>query len=132
METMRRQGFTVVELIIVIVFLVAAGFVLMFQVQKINAEHINSQKKTAINAIYYSLEESFYPENEFYPEYIEQDTLKTMDSALLTAPDGTVLGQTGSTYHYESKDCQGGKCKSYTLRTTLSGEADFIKESRNS
>lgn len=128
---MRRPGFTVIELIVMVVFLVTAAVVLLFQIQKINTEHTNSQKKTAINAIYYSLEESYHPEKGHYPEYIEDDTLKTMDSALLIDPNGVKLGESGSAYRYESKNCQDGECQSYTLRTSLDGESDFIKESRN-
>lgn len=128
---MKKQGFTVIELIVVIAFLITAGVVLFFQIQKINSENNNSQKRTAINAIYYSLEKSFYEENGHYPEFIEEDTLKTLDSALLTDPEGLALGEAGSSYRYEAKDCQGGKCKSYTLRTNLVGEADFVKESIN-
>ena len=84
---MRKQGFTVIEVIVVSAFLIIAGVVLLFQLQRMNTEHINSQKKVAINAIYYSLEESFFPANQFYPESIDKDTLKTMDASLLTDPD---------------------------------------------
>ena len=128
---MRKQGFTVIELVVVAAFLITAGVVLFFQIQKINTENTNSQKKTAINAIYYSLEEGFYPEHGYYPEYIEEDTLKTMDNSLLVDPNGVELGESASDYRYESKDCQDGQCKSYTLRTSLANEADFIRDSRN-
>lgn len=128
---MRQRGFTVIELVIASAFLITAGVVLLFQLQKINTESENSQKKAAINAIYYSLEESFYPTNKYYPEHITKDTLKTMDSALLTDPDGIALGEEGSSYRYEPKNCQDGKCKQYSLRTSLSQEDDFVKNSRN-
>ncbi len=128
---MSKQGFTVIELIVMVVFLLTAGVVLLFQVQKINTENTNSQKKVAINAIYYSLEESYFPTNGYYPEYIDDETLKTLDSALLTDPQGVKLGESGSDYRYETKDCQDGQCSAYTLRAKLTGESDFVKESRN-
>lgn len=127
---MRKQGFTVIEILIVSAFLIVAGVVLILQVQKMNSETTNSQKKVAINAIYYSLEEAFYPANNYYPEAIDKDTLKTMDADLLTDPNGHTLGESESAYRYETSDCQDGKCKSYTLRATLENEEDFVKTNR--
>jgi len=126
---MTKRGFTVIEILVVALFLITAGVLLTFQAQKINTEFKNSQRKTAINAIYYSLEEGFYPENKFYPEHIKKDTLKTLYPELLTDPDGVTLGEEGATYRYEPSNCQDGKCQSYKLRSSLDGEADFIKES---
>lgn len=128
---MKHRGFTVIELVVVIAFFITAGIVLMLQVQKIENESANAQKKVAINAIYYSLEESFYLANKYYPEHIKDDTLKTLDSELLTDPEGVELGEEGAAYRYEPKNCNDGKCKSYSLRTTLNNEEDFVKESRN-
>lgn len=128
---MRKQGFTVIEILIVSAFLITAGIVLMIQMQRISTENTNSQKKTAINAIHYSLEESFYSANNYYPESINEDTLATMDSALLTDPAGKILGDSESSYRYEATDCQDNKCKSYTLRAILENEEDFVKTSQN-
>ncbi len=128
---MSKPGFTVLEIIAVATFLIVAGVVLMFQVEKINTESINSQKKVAVNAIYYSLEESFYKENKFYPEQINKDTLKTMDPQLLVDPSGIMIGEPGSAYRYEPRDCRDGKCNSYSLRAILTDESDFVHESRN-
>lgn len=127
---MKKQGFTVIEIIVLSAFLITAGIVLILQLQRFNAENTNSQKKVAINAIYYSLEESFYPTNKYYPEFINKDTLKTMDSSLLTDPSGIVLGESNSDYRYEPTNCSEGRCKSYTLRAILQNEADFIKKNR--
>ena len=88
---MRKQGFTVIEVLVVSAFLIAAGVVLLFQIQRMNTETTNGQKRVAINAMYYSLEEAFYPEHKFYPETIDKDTLKTMDSSLLTDPNGKTV-----------------------------------------
>lgn len=128
---MKQQGFTVIELLITISFLIAVGVVLFFQLDGINTQQINSDKKVAINAMYFSLEEEFYPKNNYYPEYIEENTLKTMDQELLIDPFDIKIGEAGSAYRYEPTDCVDGKCKSYTLRATLDKEEDFIKESRN-
>lgn len=126
-----NKGFTVIELLVVILFLITAGVVLFFQIQKINTENNNTYKKTSINAIYYSLEEGFYSTNNYYPEHIEEEILKTLDPDMLTDPYGVTIGEEGASYRYEAKGCNDGKCKSYTLRTSLDGEDDFVKESRN-
>ncbi len=129
---MRHQGFTVIEVIVVTLFLIAASVVLFFQLSNMSIQAVNSEKKVAINAIYYSLEEGFYPKHGYYPEFIKDDTLATMDSALLTDPYGVKLGEAGSAYRYEPTNCTDGKCTAYTLRVSLDNEADFIRESRNS
>ena len=128
---MRQKGFTVIELIVAMLFLIAAGVVLFFQLDGIYMQQLNSDRKTAINAMYFSLEEGFYPKNHFYPEVIKDDTLPTMNKELLTDPYGVRLGEPNSAYRYEPTDCNEGKCKSYTLRATLDKEADFVRESRN-
>lgn len=127
---MRKQGFTVIEVLVVSAFLIAAGVVLLFQIQRMNIETTNGQKRVAINAMYYSLEEAFYPEHKFYPEAIDKDTLKTMDSSLLTDPNGKTLGDSESAYRYEPKNCQDGKCSAYTLRAIMENEEDFVKTNR--
>ncbi len=114
---MRKQGFTVIELIVLSTFLIVASVVLLLQIQRIGSENTNSQKKVAINAIYYSLEESFYPNNKYYPEFIDKDTLKTMDPSLLIDPSGAALGESNSSYRYDPTNCSDGKAKSFLSQT---------------
>lgn len=127
---MRKSGFTVIEVIVVAAFLIGAGVVLMFQVQRVDREHDNSQKKIAINAIHYSLEENFYAKNQYYPETLKDDTLSTLDKELLLDPQGIKINDERSAYRYEPKKCSDGKCQEYSLRASLQGEDDFVKESR--
>lgn len=128
---MKRRGFTVIEVVIVSVFLITAGIILALQLKSIRSEQENSHRKTAINAIYYSLEESFYPANKYYPERITDGTLSAIDQALLTDPNGNKIGSPKSDYRYEGKDCKDNQCQGYTLRATLDNEEDFIKKNRN-
>jgi len=129
--TKNSVGFTVIELLLVIVFISIAS--IFFFIQKHNLETVASDntKKTAINAMYYSLEEVFYPANKYYPVSISTDNLKSVDPALFTDPSGVKLGDIGSTYTYTPTNCADNKCKSYTIKTTLDNEADFIKTSKN-
>lgn len=127
----QQKGFTVIELLIVASFLIAIAILGYNQFSKIANESENSTRRTAINAVYYSLEEDFYKKNQYYPEKIEDNTLPTMDAALLKDSNDKKISEAGSLYRYEPVNCKDGKCKSYTLRTSLIDEADFIKESRN-
>ena len=127
----KRNGFTVIELLVVIAFLIAVAVLGFFQLSKIRNESDNTKKRTAINAMYYSLEEGFYAKNGYYPEKIEDKTLLTMDTALLNDPNNKKIGDKASANRYEAANCSNGKCKSYKLRAVLAGEDDYIKESRH-
>jgi len=129
--TKRITGFTVIELLFVAV-LVGLASVLFF-VQKHNLEVVaqDDTKKTAINAMYYGLEEVFYPANKYYPQSISSDNLKSVDPALFTDPNGVIINTAGSAYTYSPTNCVDSKCKSYTLESTLENEDDFVKTSRN-
>jgi type II secretory pathway pseudopilin PulG len=127
----RTDGFTVIELLVIVLVLGAAS--VLFFVQKGNLEISarDQQRKTAMNAMYYSLEEVFHKSNSFYPTTIDETVLPSVDPALFTDPTGVKIGQATSNYRYESVNCTDSKCKSYTLRSTLENEADFVKESKN-
>ena len=126
-----RKGFTLPELIVVTA--VAGLIFIVFFIQKANVDAMNRDdtRKTAINAMYYALEEGFYAENGSYPESISEDNLKAMDPALFTDPNGINLGKDGSNYSYEPGNCEDGKCKEYILRATLEKEDIYIKRNRN-
>ncbi|MGD8373306.1 MAG: type II secretion system protein [Candidatus Woesebacteria bacterium] len=127
----KQRGFTVLELIIVIVFLLVVGTVFLVQRRDLQVSSRDNQSKTAINSIYYNLEEVYYATNNAYPETLTADALKGLDPTILQDPDGVTIGEQDSTYRYEPKDCLDGLCKSYELRADLEAEADFVKESRH-
>ena len=129
--TQPRRGFTVLELIVVIIFLLVIGTIFVVQKRDLEVAQRDSDRKTAINAMYYNLEDVFYAQNKAYPEHITADQLKGLDPTLLKDPEGVMVGEQNSDYRYEPKDCTAGKCKSYELRADLENEADFVKTSRN-
>ncbi len=127
----HARGFTVIELIFVLV-LAGIGFAL-FATQKTNVDAASrdTQRKIAINAMYYSLEEVYYAEKNFYPQVIDSKTLRSIDPALFADPDGLKLGDPLSTYRYEGTDCStDGQCKHYKLSASLEREAEYVKTSR--
>jgi hypothetical protein len=128
---MRQRGFTVLELIIAVVFLLAAATIFFVQKRDLEVAARDSTRKMAINEIYYNLEDVYHVANQAYPEKLTADGLKGVDPAVLKDPNGKMVGDNGSNYRYEPKDCNSGKCKSYKLTADLEHEADFVKDSRN-
>ena len=127
----KKSGFTLIELIIVIVF--ASLALILFFVQKVNMDAMSrdEHRKIAINAMYYGLEEGYFTKNGYYPETISESNLTVIDPNLFTDPSGVILGENGCSYLYEAANCEDGKCKEYTLRAILEKEEDYIKKNRN-
>ena len=126
-----QKGFTVLELMIVGVF--AALLLIIFFIQKSNVEAMDrdDERKTAINAMYYALEEYYYPKYGYYPDSIDETVLPVIDPALFTDPFGTNLGIEGSTYTYEVANCNSkNQCREYTLRAILEKEDAYIKKGK--
>jgi len=127
----RSQGFTVIEIIVVILFLGVATTLLFIQKNNLAATQRDSQRKTAINAMYYNLEEVFYEKNGYYPSQIDSKTLRAIDPALFTDPRGTKMNDPSAEYHYDATDCQSDHCKGYKLSADLEKEASYVKTNRN-
>lgn len=125
------RGFTVIEVIIVVVLLSVASIVFFVQKSAIESASRDEQRKVAINSLYYGLEEVFHKENGYYPRTINDDTLRSVDPALLKDMNDVKIGESNSEYRYEPTNCDGDRCQSYTLRTTLENEDDFVRTQRD-
>ena len=127
----KKTGFTIIEIIIVAVF--ASLLLILFFIQKANLDAMerDEDRKIAINAMYYALEESFYKEHHYYPETISEENIKVIDPALWTDPNGINLGDPISDYSYTPANCENGHCKEYILKADLEKEDDYIKSNRN-
>jgi len=129
--TKNTLGFTVIELLFVTVLVGVASILFFAQKNSLEVVSHDETKKTAINAMYYSLEEVFYPAHKYYPQSISSENLKSVDPALFTDPNGIKIDTAGSAYTYSPTNCTDGECKGYTIQATLENESDFIKTSRN-
>lgn len=89
----QQSGFTVIELIVVVAMVIAASVITFIQINNINVSNQNSQRKTAINAIYFALEEVYYKKNQGYPSTLNSAELTSVDPELFTDPDGFTLGK---------------------------------------
>lgn len=139
---MKQNGFTVIELTVVIALFLAAGVLFFVQKSSVETAGRDEMRKISINSIYYSLEESYFPKHKSYPKNVNEKTLTTVDPATFTDPNGIKLSQTSikvgdkelpvqSDFRYEPENCVGDTCKGYVLRADLENEADFVKTSRN-
>lgn len=122
------QGFTVVELLVALTCIAAVGAVAWGQYQALGAIHRDQDRKVAINAMHYNLEEVVQPTLGGYPRILQSAQLGAIEPGLLKDPHGVLVGNKKSDYRYEPTGCNGGDiCEGYTLRADLEHESDFIK-----
>ncbi|MDR3125687.1 MAG: prepilin-type N-terminal cleavage/methylation domain-containing protein [Candidatus Nomurabacteria bacterium] len=126
----HEEGFTVIEMLIF--FTVLAILAIFFVIQKtdLDTSYADRDRKAAVNAIYYSLREVYFPAHGYYPEQIKVDTLSGIDQTILTDALGYTIGDPDSRYRYEGLDCDNqSKCRDFRLTADLDKEADYVKSS---
>jgi len=126
-----KDGFTLLEIMIVGAF--AALLVILFFIQKSNVDAMNRDdaRKIAINAMYYALEEYYYPKYGYYPSEISEEILPVVDPALFTDPFGMNIGNDASTYTYQPANCnEKNECREFIIRAELEKEDTYIKRGR--
>ncbi len=122
------DGFTVVELLVGLVFLGIVSGIAFDRYSTIQMVHRDQDRKVAINSMHYNLQEVVKPGVGGYPRVLTAAQLTAMNAALLTDPNGLKLGEASSDYRYEPTGCNGGDiCSGYTLRANLELEQDFVK-----
>lgn len=120
------------ELIVVLALLLVGTWLFVGERSNVQAAVRDQDRKVAINAMYYNLEEVYFEKNSFYPAAIDSKTLRAMDPELFTDPDGYKMGDGESNYRYEGIDCNmSNQCKKYRLSTSMELEAEYVKENRN-
>ena len=124
------HGFTIIELIIVVVLFAVASTVFFIQKNNVEVAARDEARKTSINAMYYSLEEVYFKEHSSYPRTLNTETLPSVSPDAFKDPAGVKIGESTSDFRYEPLDCEQDSCKSYSLRTILENEDDFVKTNR--
>lgn len=123
-----QTGFTIIELMVAIVFLSALTALALINIRGIRAENRDTERKSDINAVFFQLE-TFHQANGYYPATFDIKTLKGIDPAALKDTVGRTFNEEGSEYRYRARDCNDTKCKSYELTADLEKEAPFTKQS---
>lgn len=141
----RSEGFTIVELLIVIVVIGILATLVIVTFTGIQQKARDSQRQTDINAINNSLA-AYYAQNGSYPTVaalndpsFRSANLKGLDPEALLAPNSTTAisaaAATTAKYQYDPSGCSGtattDTCTGYTLSALLEGGSPFTKQSNN-
>jgi prepilin-type N-terminal cleavage/methylation domain-containing protein len=142
----KSKGFTIVELLIVIVVIAILATLVIVTFTGIQQKARDSQRQTDVNALDSHLE-AFYADKGYYPTLNDLQTaswvsanLKGLDpQALLDPKDsaGHIAGTaTGTDYGYATVGCtttspsdDTNQCTSFTLTANLEGGGTFVKSS---
>lgn len=127
-----HEWFSLVELAIIIVVLAILATIFLVQKSNFDAVQKDDRSKTAINAMYYSLENVFYAKNGYYPQIISSKILPTVETSLFEDSGGATINSPHSEYSYTPINCQNSKCRNYVLKARLINEADYVKASHRS
>lgn len=140
------QGFTIVELLIVIVVIGILATLVIVTYSGIQQKARDTKRKTDIRAVQGQLE-AYYSQNSKYPTLANMNdatfrsaNLKGLDPAALQDPKGTTQALCAATsatcygYALTPAACDngaGGDCANYTLTATLEGGGTFSVQSNN-
>jgi prepilin-type N-terminal cleavage/methylation domain-containing protein len=146
----RSKGFTIVELLIVIVVIAILATLVIVTFTGIQQKARDSQRQTDINAVDSHLE-AYYAEHGNYPTAAQMNdatwvgtNMKGLDAAALVGPKGGTLTNTGTAAgdHYDYKATEGGTtactatgttddtaCDTFTLSAVLEGGSTYTKKS---
>lgn len=112
-----KRGFTLLETSIVLIFVALIAILGTIQILNLAAMNRDNDKKTALNAMYYALENDFYAKNGYYPESISAEILPVVPATSWDIP-----------YIYEPANCTQGRCKEFILKVPLEKETEYIKQ----
>ena len=140
----RQQGFTIVELLIVIVVIGILAALVITTYTGIQAKARNSKRQTDVNAVQTQLE-AYFAQSGHYPSLADMNSgswltanMKSLDQGALKDPQGSsqtlASSPAAKTYAYEVANSSGTSCEAddttcatYTLTATLEGGGTFAK-----
>ena len=96
-STHQSEGFTIIELLVFVAVIAAAGLFAIVNIRSVRSENRDSSQKTDINTIVYQLESSYQKKN-FYPKNIDATTLKGIDQDTLVDANGIKINETSGSY----------------------------------
>lgn len=146
----KLKGFTIVELLIVIVVIGILATLVIVTFSGIQQRGRDSQRKTDINALAGHIS-AYYADKGYYPTLLDMNdgtantgfravNMKGLDPEALKDPRGSASTLVGTTtdnsYVYAATGCdntlasdQDNACSGYTLTATLEGGGTYSKSS---
>ena len=142
----RESGFTIVELLIVIVVIGILAALVITTYSGIQAKARNSKRQTDVQSVQTQIE-AYFAQNGHYPSYADLSSsswvttnMKSMDQSAMHDPSASgtaiTLSQTAGSkvYQYAPLNSGGTSCESddttcatYTLTATLEGGGTYQK-----
>lgn len=137
----KQQGFTIVELLIVIVVIGILAALVITTFNGIQQKGRDTERQTDIKALHGQLE-AYFAQTGHYPTYDDltnagwrSTNMKGLDAGALEDPSGATLSETAATagsktysYVVTPADCDnadgGTDCTGYTLTAGLEGTID--------
>lgn len=136
----RNQGFTIVELLIVIVVIGILALLVITTYSGIQAKARNSKRSSDVATIQTQLE-AFFQNSGYYPSLADMNSsswlasnMKSLDTGALVDPSNPTQSKTlvaspaAKSYSYDVTDSSGASCEStdtncakYTLTATYEG-----------
>jgi type II secretion system protein G len=144
----RDQGFTIVELLIVIVVIGILAALVVTTFTGIQQKARNTERQTDIKAVHGQIE-AYYAQNGRYPTLANMNdpafrtaNMKGLDDEALKDPKGAgatlAASPAANTYSYDVQKSGGGACDNstndcatYTLTATYEGGGTFAKSNLN-
>jgi prepilin-type N-terminal cleavage/methylation domain-containing protein len=143
----KQDGFTIVELLIVIVVIGILAALVVTTFSGIQRKARNTERETDIKAIHGQLEAYFSNGNSTYPTLANLNdstwrstNMKSLDAEALKDPKGTTqavsatVSNTQYGYAVTPAGCDntaGNECTTYTLTANLEGGGTFAKTNLN-
>lgn len=147
-HTRKNSGFTIVELLIVIVVIGILAALVVTTFTGIQQRARNTERQTDIKAIHGQVE-AYYAQNGRYPTLTNMNdatfrsaNMKGLDTEALKDPKGAAstlaAAAAANTYSYDVQRSGGGSCDNstndcaeYTLTATYEGGGTFTKTNLN-
>lgn len=149
-SNLENKGFTIVELLIVIVVIGILALLVITTYSGIQAKARNSKRQTDIQSVQTQLE-AFFSQNGYYPSLADMNSsswltsnMKSLDQNALIDPSNPSSSKTlassptAKQYSYQVTDSSGNSCESddttcakYTLTAeyegTVNGQSSYVK-----
>jgi general secretion pathway protein G len=129
LQKLNKKGFTIIELLIVIVVIGILAALVLTAYGNIQARARDTERTNDISEIHKQLELNYTDDtsttgNGSYPSVLSTTTVPNLNAEVLVDPNGDA-------YSYTGTGCTGTECTGYTLTVDLEAGGTFSRPSLN-